>query len=216
MHAFVLAACAAGVSGASSSSFRITRTPTISMPVAPRFVGFSIEVGSTPEVFLTGGLGGPPRSSYAALMNTLREAGSYPRGPAIRVGGNSADESAWVSAPAPLPLNTTYRITGADLDAYAAAVPAWGGSIILDTTFLYDSPALMLAHTAAAAKRLGPLIESVELGNECASAEGTGSVGEGTMTARPQPARPAPALALHAARALCTAHACHPRSGPLR
>ena len=129
-------------------------------------MGFSIEVGSAPEVFLTNGLGGTPRASYATLMNTLKAAGNWAQGPAIRVGGNSADESAWVPAPAPLPANTTYRITGADLDAYSAAVPAWNGSIILDTTFLYTDPSFMLAHTAAAAKRLGPLIEAVELGNE--------------------------------------------------
>lgn len=162
--AFLFVASAGAAHAGSSATFAVTRTPVIAQPVSKRFVGFSIEVDATPNVFLTGGLGGKPRASYAALMNTLKDAGGWAAGPAIRVGGNSADESAWVPAPAPLPANTTYRITDADLDAYAAAVPAWEGSVIIDTTFLYDDPALMLAHTAAAAKRLGKLIESVELG----------------------------------------------------
>lgn len=54
-------------------------------------------------------------------------------GPNIRVGGNSADESAWVPAPAGLPAGDEYRITDIDLMAYVTAVPLWGGSLTLGT-----------------------------------------------------------------------------------
>ena len=50
------------------------------------------------------------------------------------MGGNSADESAWVPAPASLPAGDGYRITDIDLLAYATAVPLWGGSLTLGTS----------------------------------------------------------------------------------
>ena len=135
-------------------------------PIPPRFVGLSIEVSAAPQVFLTGGLGGPPRPSFTALMRALAAAGGGAGGASVRVGGNSADESAWVPTGA-LPPNTTYRITAADLASYNAAVPLFNGSVILDTTLRYaDSSALAAAHAAAAAAALGPLLEHVEIGNE--------------------------------------------------
>jgi hypothetical protein len=153
-----------------SAHFALTST-LAAAPITPRFVGFSIEVGSTPSVFLLGGLGGVARPSFATLMNALRAASGAQRGPNIRIGGNSADESAWVPGAAPLPENTTYRITQADLDAYRLAVPAWNGSLQIDTTLRYArDPSFTVAHIAAARKALGVmdvdeggLIEAIEV-----------------------------------------------------
>ncbi len=111
----------AAASAADTASF--TLTPALGRTIPPRFVGLSIEVGSTPAVFNAGGLGGAPRASLAALLNALRAAAGDAAGPNIRVGGNSADESAFVPS-GPLPTNSTYRITAADLQAYAVAVKA--------------------------------------------------------------------------------------------
>ena len=87
----------------------------------------------------------------------------------IRVGGNSADESAYIPT-GDLPNGTTYRITDADLDAYVATVPAWNGSLVIGTTLRYQGAqgsALDVAHVTAVAKRVGfDLVEGVELGNE--------------------------------------------------
>ena len=159
MRFLAFLAGAASVAALDSASFRLTST--LQEPIAPRFIGFSIEVGAAPEVFLVGGLGGSPRPSFAALMNGLRVAMGDAAGPSVRVGGNSADESAWVPT-GPLPTNTTYRIQEADLDAYVAATALFNGTIILDTTLRYPTPEFAVAHVAAAVKRL-PNLEAVEV-----------------------------------------------------
>ena len=170
--ALLLASATAPASASSapdSASFALTHTHVADVP--RRFVSFSIEVSKAPDVFLVGGLGGAPRASFARLMNALRGAAGDAGGAMIRVGGNSADESAYLPS-GDLPNGTTYRITDADLDAYAAAVPAWNGSLVLDTTLRYpgaQGTALDVAHIAAAVARKGVgfgLLEGVEIGNE--------------------------------------------------
>ena len=165
MRASVWAAAAAAAAMASASdvaTFTLGDALDV-QPIAPRFIGFSIEVSSAPNVFLVGGLGGAPRASFAALMKTLAAAGNG--GAVVRVGGNSADESAWMPS-GPLPAGSTYRITGADFAAYSAAVPAWNGSIILDTTLRYTDGAAAAAHASAATSALGKILAETEVGNE--------------------------------------------------
>ena len=117
LAAFFSAAGALASSG-DTATFQLTLHPTLpgAPPIASRFIGFSIEVGSTPATFNVGGLGGSPRGSLASLFNALREASGDAQGPNVRVGGNSADESAYIPS-GPLPNNITYRITDADLRA---------------------------------------------------------------------------------------------------
>jgi hypothetical protein len=162
----------ASAAGLSADKAHFALLPSVNKaPIPARFVGFSIEVGSTPAVFLLGGLGGTPRTSFATLMNILRAASGSARGPNVRVGGNSADESVWLPS-GPLPPNSTYRIAQADLDAYLLAMPAWNGSLQIDTTILYPKdPSFAVAHIAAARKTLGimdsdagGLVEGIEVG----------------------------------------------------
>jgi len=96
MLSVLLLVSAGSALAADSASFVVTATPLLDKPIPSRFIGLSIEVGSAPNVFLTGGLGGPPRPSLATLLNTLREAAGDEAGASVRVGGNSADESAWM------------------------------------------------------------------------------------------------------------------------
>lgn len=165
--ALAAASLASRASAADSASFTLTDAAVAAVP--PRFVSFSIEVGSAPQVFLVGGLGAAPRASLARLLNALREAAGDAAGAMIRVGGNSADESAWVPT-GDLPNGTTYRITTADLDSYEAAVPAWNGTLVLDITLRYTGKSgtdLDVAHLTSALGRLGTsLVEGVEIGNE--------------------------------------------------
>jgi len=158
-------------SAAAFDSAHFSVTNDLSEPIPQRFVGFSIEVSSVPGVFLKGGLGGSPRFSFAALMNTLKDESGSSLGPNFRLGGNSADESAWVPDPAPMPANSTYRITQADLDAYKSVLPSFNGTITLDTSLRYGTdPSYTLAHIAASKATLGvfPLgfLENIEIGNE--------------------------------------------------
>jgi hypothetical protein len=166
MFCFLLLSAVAALD---TATFKLTQTPTLpgGAPISPRFIGFSIEVGSTPSVFNAGGLGGSPRRSFAALANALRTASGDAQGPNVRVGGNSADESAYVPT-GPLPANISYRITDADLRTYAAAVAAWSGTITLDMQLRYASrPDLDTAHVGAALSILGPVLEKVEIGVSC-------------------------------------------------
>ena len=152
-----------------TATFSLSSAPVLpnAKPIPPRFIGLSIEVGSTPSVFNINGVTGTPRASLAALLNTLRLAAGDAEGPVVRVGGNSADESAWVPS-GPLPPNSTYRITAADLATYVAAVAGWNGSITLDTTLRYPALAspLVTGHVTAALAVLGDRLSAVELGNE--------------------------------------------------
>ena len=138
-------------------------------PIPPRFLSFSIEVKSTAEVMLVGGIGGKPRVAMATVFDTLRAAAGDAAGPMIRVGGNSADESVWLPSGA-LPAGSNYRITSGDLDAWAS-VAAFNGTLMIDCTLLYGDPASMQKYDVplveAAIKRLGwELIEGFELANE--------------------------------------------------
>ena len=66
------------------------------------------------------------------MQKNLRDcSGTNGLGPNIRVGGNSADESAFVPSSTPLPSGDTYRITSADLDSYNVAIPTWNGTLTL-------------------------------------------------------------------------------------
>ena len=113
-------------------------TPTaLSSTLPPNFVGFSIEVPSTPSML--GPHTGPPRQSFANIMRFLQQLnGPDAPGPVIRPGGSSADTSEWLPTPeacAARPPNVTYCINASDLATYAQAVPLWNGKILLDVSF---------------------------------------------------------------------------------
>lgn len=89
----------------------------------------------------------------------------------MRIGGNSADESAYVPSSDPLPTNDTYRITDADFAAYLMAVPLWNGTITPGVNYRDpDSAALAVAHISALSSLIPwsmDLVEGIEVGNEC-------------------------------------------------
>jgi len=110
--------------------------------VAPNFCGLSIEVGAVLKM-----LG--PTGESAPLATLLRHlhaltAGAH-AGPTLRLGGNSADDSAWLGAAPvkPLPAGISYQILPADLAAYttfaAKTAAAANVSIIIDTVRVRES-----------------------------------------------------------------------------
>jgi hypothetical protein len=147
-------------------------TTRLTPPLPSDFVGYSIEVMRTPTM-----LGPSPatlRASYANLMRHLAALTPGGRGPNIRVGGSSADSSAWLPTPeacaSALP-NTVYCINQTDLDIYAAAVPQWNGTVTVDVNFRWPNAtgvAAAVGHVTAAAATLGwgDRLLNVELGNE--------------------------------------------------
>ena len=106
-------------------------------PVEPNFVGLSIEVGAVLHMIGQDG-GSKPLATVLQHLHGLT-AGPHP-GPTLRFGGNSADDSAWMTDPtAPLPHGCSYAITSADLAAYTAfagqTAAAANVSLIVDTNF---------------------------------------------------------------------------------
>jgi len=141
-----------------------------SPPIPVDFVGFSLEINNAGLIF---GLPPAPMNSvYVQLMQNIAAA-SGGRGPNVRIGGNSADMSLfWPPGSGPLPPNISYAITAADLEAYARAIPAWCGSLVLDTVLAgvaaEQSARLAAAHYAAARAALpAALLDTmrVEIGN---------------------------------------------------
>lgn len=97
----------------------------------------------------------PPNPTFVRLMNILREVNGA-AGPQLRIGGNSAETSVYWPGSEPLPPNQTYAIKPADLQSYAAALPLWNGSAVIDTSmFVQDNATWAVAHVAAVSEYLG-------------------------------------------------------------
>lgn len=152
----------------------VTATPRWPGPVPPNFVGYSVEISNAVAMLTFGGQARP--SLQRLFRSCLMQSGPTAPGPNFRIGGNSADESVFEPDPSvPLPPNTRYRITGADLRNYTL-VAAWNGTLTLDTTLANaSSTAYSQAHVRAIAADIGfatrtaqglPLVEGIEIGNE--------------------------------------------------
>eukprot|EP01043_Picozoa_sp_COSAG02_P052456 COSAG02_NODE_5655_length_4148_cov_172.597184_2_plen_403_part_00 len=169
----VLCAVAGGTSPRTTRpTLRVVVGPPLAglPPVAPNFVGFSLEIYNVEAMI--GRAGDTPRQSYAQLLRNLHSLSAGPHaGPTLRLGGNSAEQTCFVAAGA-APPNSTHcaqNVTAADLGAYrrfAAIAP--NISYVIDTNLMQGDPAVGAAHIAAlGAAGLWPHIQAIELGNEC-------------------------------------------------
>lgn len=176
MARLTLAAVAASLASAAASTVIVTVTSNaVSVPMPGNAAGFSYEVGCVPG--MVGNATQGPRKSFVNLMNNLKAAAQSAAGPELRIGGNSADTSAYVpNVNQPLPNGTTYRITNADFAAYAAAVPLWAGTITPGVNFRFpDTTAYPLAHAQAVAAHVpASILRAFEIGNECDLYHGNG------------------------------------------
>ena len=150
----------------------VSLLPNPGAPVAPNFVGLSIEVPAVLKMIGERGDSAP----LATLLNhwSKLSAGAH-AGPTLRFGGNSADDSGWSDDPAaPHPAGISYAITSADLDAYAAFASTTAAeanvSLIIDTNFgtTPDPTRFGVPHVKAVVghPNLLPYVSAVEVGNE--------------------------------------------------
>lgn len=158
---------AAGCAAASSDHVTVDVSTAASFGhgvVPSDFASFSYEVSCAPQMFI---FNGAPRKSFVSLLQQL-QAVNGERGPNIRIGGNSADESAYAEGGGPLPDKATYRITKADFASYLATVPLWKGSVTAGLNFRGGSNAtLEHAHAVALASVIpweSGLVEALEVG----------------------------------------------------
>jgi len=141
---------------------------TVGYPIASDFASFSYEVACVPILFT---FNKQSRTSFVNLMNNLRTASGGTRGPNMRLGGNSADESVYLPPSQPLPNGDTYRINNTDFQAYLMTVPLWNGTITPGVNFRDANDAsLAVAHIQALSNIIpwsDNLVQSIEIGNEC-------------------------------------------------
>jgi hypothetical protein len=160
-----LFAMATVVHGADTVVVTLGTSRPSARPIPSDLASFSYEVDCVPGMTT---YNGGVRTSFVNLLSAL-QAPSGGRGPNIRIGGNSADKSAYVSGT--LPAGDTYRITTADFHAYKAAVPLWNGTITVGLNFRAGTDStLELAHIAGLATVIpldSDLIDGFEIGNEC-------------------------------------------------
>ena len=138
---------------------QIGATPD-SRPVAPGFVGLSIEYRSAPGYF---GTPADPDGVFEQLVRNLTPGQS----PVLRFGGDTTD---WTWAPTPgvpKPPGIRYTLTPAWMRSTAAAARALDARLILGINFESDSPAIAAAESAALLSGVGRrYVAGLELGNE--------------------------------------------------
>ena len=154
-----------------------------SRPVAPGFVGLSIEYHSAPGYF------GTPTDPDRVFLHLVRNLAAG-QSPVIRFGGDTTD---WTWAPTPgvaKPPGIRYTLGPEWMRSTRAAAHALNARLILGVNFESDSRAIAAAESAAFLRGLGGAsIAGLELGNE---PEVYGTLGwYQTPAGVPVPGRPA-------------------------
>jgi hypothetical protein len=150
-------------------SVHVSDAPISGRVIASDFVSFSFEVTHATDMLT---FHEQPRPTLVHLMQQLQQAAGNTRGPNVRIGGDSTDESVWVPSPSPLPTNDTFRLSIKDIIAYASVVPLWNGTISPGLNFREPhNPMYALAHLKALVSNMkwadqGGILEAIEIGNE--------------------------------------------------
>jgi hypothetical protein len=131
-------------------------------PVPRSFVGLSIEYPSVPAYF---GTAARPNTAFIALLRTL--GGAQHSAPALRIGGNSADEAWWnpTGLPRPAPLRTDLGPAWVSRVAAVEARTRAPLTLTLDLALQQPGNALAFARAAQGGLPAGTL-QALEIGNE--------------------------------------------------
>jgi hypothetical protein len=139
---------------------QITRT-AVGRPIAPGFLGFSIEYRAVRAY-----TGTNPNAINPVLVQLIRDVNQH-QSPVLRIGGNSADQTWWplrgvkISPSIRLTLNRSWLAT-----TRALALNT-GGKLILDMNLKLDNPAEITAEANAFRTGIGMHnIAALEIGNE--------------------------------------------------
>lgn len=167
------------VTGAPVDSVTVTLSdePLRVMTIAPNFASFSYEISGV--LAMIGTYPNPPNPTFVRLMRNLQEINGQ-AGPQLRsekstdlwlmllpylefmklrscaVGGNSAEFSVYWPSNASLPPHQSYAIKAADLQSYAAALPLWNGTAVIDTSmYIAGNASWAIAHITAVGEHMG-------------------------------------------------------------
>jgi hypothetical protein len=130
-------------------------------PIAPGFVGLSLEIGSL-ETYA----GTDSRTVHPLLEQLIRNLTPGQR-PVLRLGGDSTDWTWWPIPQVPQPPGVTYSLTGRWLAVARALVRAIDARLILGVNLEADSNQVAAAEAQAMVRGIGRhWIDALELGNE--------------------------------------------------
>ena len=140
-------------------------------PIPSDFASFSLEVPCLPKMITyedpTTGVRSP-RQSYINIIDQLRLAAKGARGPNIRIGGNSADQTIFSVLPnTSIPTGDNNVVTLDDILSYGL-VKKWNGTIVIGINLRNGrDPRNSVEYATSALTLLDPeLIEAFEIGNE--------------------------------------------------
>ncbi|MBV9423671.1 MAG: hypothetical protein JOZ98_12225 [Solirubrobacterales bacterium] len=163
LAALALAASAALAAGAAAQTpLQATVSPaTVGQPMAPGFVGLSLEYSAL-HVY-TGRDPLQVNPVFEALVRNLAPG----QAPVLRIGGGSADATWWPVRGLLPPGGVDYRLTPGWLRTTKALASALGARLILGVNLAASRPALAAAEARAFVHGIGqPYIQALEIGNE--------------------------------------------------
>jgi hypothetical protein len=134
----------------------------LGLPVPRSFVGLSIEYPSVPTYF---GTAGQPNAAFVALLQTLGDA--QRSAPALRIGGNSADEAWWNPKGLPRPATVRTDLGPAWVAGVAAVEARTHSPLTLSLNLALQRPDNALAFARGAERGLpAGTLQALEIGNE--------------------------------------------------
>jgi hypothetical protein len=136
-------------------------TGTFGRPLAPGFLGFSIEFNALQRY-----TGDNPRTVNPVFAQLLRNL--TPRQPPVlRIGGNSTDNTWWPLRSVTPPGGITFTVTNGWLATTRALAAELGAQLILGVNLVAGHPAFAAAEARHFLQGIGPrYIQALEIGNE--------------------------------------------------
>jgi hypothetical protein len=134
---------------------------TLGPPLAPGFVGLSIEFPA-----LRAYAGADPRAVNPVLEQLIRNLAPGQR-PVLRIGGDSTDSTWWPAPGVPRPSGVSYGLTSAWLAGLRALARDLRARLIVGANLAINRPSLTVAEARALIAGLGrETLQALELGNE--------------------------------------------------
>ncbi|MBV8998564.1 MAG: hypothetical protein JO304_05865 [Solirubrobacterales bacterium] len=135
--------------------------PATPRPIAPGFLGLSLEYFSLPYY-----AGTNPRGVNPVFVQLIRNlAGSSP--PVLRIGGDTTDESWWPAQGLSQPAGVNYALTAGWMQVTRSLATRLGARLILGVNLEADSTTIAATEAKALLAGVGRRhVEALELGNE--------------------------------------------------
>ena len=160
--AFVCAALLGLVAAAPAGALvtAVVGGPSAAPPVAPGFLGFSMEFYAVHEY-----AGSNPDQLDPVLVQLIRNLNPG-QAPVLRIGGDSADQTWWPVPGVLPPRGIDYPLTRGWIRVLSSLARTLGAKLIVGVNLMLDRPALAGAEARALLSGLGGSLEAFELGNE--------------------------------------------------